>query len=154
MTNGLETWENVTPGTVWILGSDHRGAERPIKVKGGAKAQIKLEDREAIELSKPGKNPFENGRLRRIDPGAEPGQRSVATSDDELREVATTEDTHFLAEWLKTESELNLRRLSALVKQEKVGSYAASEAIGEALKQRFPHMTYTDEIAQTLLEQR
>lgn len=128
-----------------MLGSDHRGAERAIKIVGGSRARIKFEDREAIEVSRPGKNPFENGRLRRVDPGADPSQMSVATTDDELREVAGADDLSFLREWLTTESELNVRRLARLIKDEKLGSYAASDAVTQVMRERFPHMDYTEE---------
>lgn len=145
MDTTLETWENVTTGTVWVMGSDHRGAERAVKIKGGARVQIKADDREGTQVSRPGKNPFENGRLRRIDPGADPSQMSVATTDDELREVAVGDDLYFLREWLTTETELNVRRLAAIVKKEKIGSYASSSMIEEIVRERFPHMNYTEE---------
>lgn len=150
MTTALETWENVTAGTVWVMGSDYRGAERAVKILGGARVQLKTEDREAVEVSKPGKNPFQNGRLRRVDAGAEPGQMSAATTDSELRDVATTDDLFFLREWLTTESELNVRRLAAIVKKEKIGSYASSSMIEEIVRERFPHMTYTEEQIQIM----
>lgn len=145
MTNGLETWENVTAGDAWVLGTNHRGAEMAIRIKGGKRVQVKTEDREAIELSKPGKNPFQNGRLRRVDPDAEPHQTSVAITDEELRQIATGDDNYFLREWLTVESELNVRRLAAMVKREKIGSYANSTMIEEIVRERFPFMTYTPE---------
>lgn len=145
MDTTLETWENVTLGVVWVMGSDHRGAERTVRIDGGARVKLKTEDREGTEVSKPGNNPFQNGRLRRVDEGADPSQRAAATTDDELREVATTDDLYFLREWLTTETELNARRLAAIVKSEKLGSYAASDMIRTIVTERFPHLDYTPE---------
>lgn len=118
-----EVWEAVGEGAVWVTLTDDRGREtqRQIGGPGGvARLRIKVEDREAMMYANQN-NPFDGGRLRRVDPGAPEVQ--AAKTDEQL--LATLSSSS-LEDDLMAETEFNVRRLKALA--EAGGSTSVSVA--------------------------
>lgn len=140
----METWENVTDGVVYVPTTDSRGRERAVKILAHARAQISTDDRENLEAIKPGRNPFQNGRLRRVDANATPEQRSAAVTDDELLALVELDETDFV-EWLNEDSELNVRRLRTLMRANRLGSLVQHQVIDETILRRWPNLDYTKE---------
>lgn len=132
-----EVWAAVGAGAVWVTLTDDRGREtqRQIGGPGGAdRLKIKVDDREAMQYVSPN-NPFDSGRLRRVDPGAP--ERQAAKTDDEL--IASLASPT-LEDDLMAESEFNVRRLKALAEAE--GSNAVSVGqlftINRVIDRRWP----------------
>lgn len=132
-----EVWENTTPSTVWVTLTGPTGKERHTKIPGHKRVSVTTEDREAVEAVSPGKSVFNTGRLRRIDAGASEEQKTAALSEDDLKEVTKLRITAF-RKWIKEESELNVRRLYAIMKDESLGDIRQLEAITETIKDRWP----------------
>lgn len=120
-----EVWEAVGAGAVWVTLTDDRGREtqRQIGGPGGAdRMRIKVEDREAMQYVSPN-NPFDSGRLRRVDPGAPTEQ--AAKTDAQL--VATLASPT-LEEDLMAASEFEVRRLKDLAE---AGDIANAVSVGQ-----------------------
>lgn len=128
-TPGVETWESIIAGTVWVWQLDPR-TQGYTKIRvggsGGSKTlRISVDDRkyneEQVVTENAHLNPFRNGMLRfvRVD-GADPDYVSdvdgtLSKTADELREYFDVRDMDAFSEAMtEINSELVLRRLKDL----------------------------------------
>lgn len=132
-----EIWEPVGPGAVWVTTTDVRGNEKQVRLgKGGvARLRIKAEDVQAIKDAFPDTNPFESGRLRRVDEGA-PAVQPAQTNEELIAGLASPS----LEEDLMRASEFDVRRLKDLAE---VGSSDAVSVgqlhvINKVIEARWP----------------
>lgn len=119
-----ETWETTTAGGVWILTVDHRGVEKPRRIKGvaGYKFRCTEADREAsgARFYDAKQDPFLNGTFVRSGMPAEKVVEEIpnydveqAFSDDDLVKVLASSGMAFQTKVRKL-NERNARRLAAL----------------------------------------
>lgn len=136
-TQSYEVWEVVGEGAVWVTLTDDRGrdVQRKVGGPGGAKRiRLRRTDRESMEYI-PG-NPFESGRLRRVDEGAPAEQ--VAKTDEELLLLLHTSPS--LEDELMRETEFNVRRLHALAKAEGASEVTVQQLfiLNRVIQRRWP----------------
>ena len=119
-----ETWQTTTAGGVWIFQVDHRGVEKPRRIKGkaGFRFRCTAADREAsgARFYDPKDDPFLNGTFVRV--GMEPEAVAEelpgydveqALTDPDLIKVFASSGNAFQAKVRKL-NERNVRRLAAL----------------------------------------
>lgn len=112
-TQSEEVWEVVGAGQVWLTLMDAHGRPtyKPVGGPGGAtRIRLKTTDREAMEYAAGDSNPFNTGRLRRVD-GVHATLSQTAKTDDELLALLDATDLPLA---LDLESEFNVRRLRTL----------------------------------------
>jgi len=119
-----ETWETTTAGGVWILSVDHRGVEKPRRIKGkaGHRFRCTAADREAsgARFYDSKQDPFLNGTFVRADKAPEKVREELpdydveqALTDAELVKVLASSGMAFQSKVRKL-NERNVRRLVAL----------------------------------------
>lgn len=124
-TQSDEIWEAVGAGAVWVTLTDDRGrdVQRQIGGPGGSsRMRIKTVDREAMQYASEG-NPFDSGRLRRVD-GEYGSTSQIAKTDAELLALLGVES---LSATLMAESELNVRRLYAMAESDSASRVTVSQ---------------------------
>jgi hypothetical protein len=139
-----ETWEIVTPGTVYVhTWSAQKKTYVPTRVggRGGTRRlQITTEDREYNEdliiEENVHRNPFRNGTLRRVDAGAPKSERKEWTNDD-FREMLGIREPELFREALAEveNDELLVRRLKVLADKE--GTVPQLEQIRDIIERRY-----------------
>lgn len=122
-----ETWETTTAGGVWILSVDHRGAEKPRRIKGKAGFRFRCTeaDREAsgARFYDAKQDPFRNGTFVRVDKSVEKTVEQIpdydveqALTDADLLKLLASSGMAFQAKVRKL-NERNVRRLASLAEK-------------------------------------
>lgn len=142
----VETWEIVTPGTIYVWVYDRREDRYDTQGVGGRSSKrlhLTRDDRkynqELVPLENRHLDPFTNGSLRLVDCATrdETLDMRYHLTDADLKQMFEVRDrTLFLEAVSSIESELVLRRLADLADEN--GTVAQLETLKDLIRERYP----------------
>lgn len=141
----IEVWEAQTNGRTWVQVTvdQSKGTTKMVSVVGkGSRLRISAEDRKiAQERTRDKKNdPFTNGLLLRVDDDQQKDPETAspsALSDEDLKKIFKMKQVSRYTAAMDDLSEVSLRRLVALSKEDDTLSVGMKEKMTEILNQKF-----------------